>query len=80
MTHSYDVAMFQAALEKKTHLLPRGEQTTTTKTQPKNQPNIKAAMSSEATLVDANSTPQLQKEESNGRHKSSPKCVPHTLG
>lgn len=63
MSNFYDVAMFQAALEKKTHLLPRGNQSVTIKSQPK----IKAAMGSEATLVEADSASQLQKESSNGR-------------
>ena len=67
MPDSYDVAMFQAALEKKTHLLPRGGQIKTTK----KQPEIRAAMGSEVTLVEANSTSQLQKEESNGKYISS---------
>lgn len=66
MAHSYDVAMFQAALEKKTHLLPKGSQPTT----PRNQPKIKGAMESEVTLVDANSTSGLQKESSKGEQKS----------
>lgn len=76
MAHSYDVAMFQAALEKKTHLLPTGRQSTTTKSQPK----IKSAMGSEVTLVEANSTSQLEKKESNGEHKSSFTCVYYALG
>lgn len=75
MTHSYDVAMFQAALEKKTHLLPRGGQATATKSQPK----IKAAMDSEVTLVDVTSNSQPQKEQSSGTHKL-PTSIPHTLG
>lgn len=63
MSNFYDVAMFQAALEKKTHLLPRGKQPVTNESQPK----IKAATASEATLVEADSASQLQKESSNGR-------------
>lgn len=66
MAHSYDVAMFSAALEKKTHLLPKGSQSTTTSGQPK----IKGAMDSEVTLVEANSTSGLQKESSKGGQKS----------
>lgn len=70
MAHSYDVAMFQAALEKKTHLLPKGSQSTTTERQPK----IKGAMDSEVTLVEANSTSGLQKESSKGGQKSWLRC------
>lgn len=66
MAHSYDVAMFQAALEKKTHLLPKGSQSTSTK----NQPKIKEAMDSEVTLVDASSTSQVRKESSKGRQNA----------
>jgi hypothetical protein len=58
MPDSYDVAMFQAALEKKTHLLPRGNQSATSKS----QATSKAAMGSEVTLVEADSSSQLQKE------------------
>lgn len=65
MAHSYDVAMFQAALEKKTHLLPKGTQSTTTRGQPK----IKGAMDSEVTLVEASSTSGAQKESSKGGQK-----------
>lgn len=76
MPDSYDVAMFQAALQKKTHLLPRGSHSTTTKNEPKTKP----AMASEVTLVEANPTSQPQKEESNGRRKSSSICVLVAMG
>lgn len=63
MSNFYDVAMFQAALEKKTHLLPRGNQSVTSNSQPK----IDAATGSEATLVEADYAPRLQKKSSDGR-------------
>ncbi|KAK2598671.1 hypothetical protein N8I77_012066 [Diaporthe amygdali] len=65
MPDFYDVAMFSAALEKKPHLLPNG----TRKSASKKEPTYKAARSSEETLVEANSTSPLQKEESQGSDK-----------
>lgn len=60
MSNSYDVAMFQAALEKKTHLLPNGSR----KVAAKNEHKLKTDMGSEVTLVETNSTEQ--KKESPG--------------
>ncbi|KAL1864579.1 hypothetical protein Daus18300_007596 [Diaporthe australafricana] len=65
MSNSYDVAMFQAALEKKTHLLPTGDRKVTNK----NDHKLKTDKGSGVTLVETNSTEQ--KKESPGSDESS---------
>ncbi|KAI3394002.1 hypothetical protein diail_3318 [Diaporthe ilicicola] len=67
MPDSYDVAMFSAALEKKTHLLPKSGR----KEVNKNEPKSKAAMGSEVTLVETSSTSQPQKESTGAKTNES---------
>jgi hypothetical protein len=63
MPDFHDVAMFQAAVQKKKHLLPKPDKHSESKSQSTN----KDAMASEVTLVEGGSASQSQQKDPKGK-------------
>lgn len=64
MPDFFEVAMFQAAVQKKNHLLPKPDQHTESISQPSN----KNATLSEVTLVNDGNTSQSKQKDHKGSH------------
>lgn len=64
MPDFHEVAMFQAAVQKKKNLLPKPNE----KSEGKGQPTNKDAMASDLTLVDGGNTSQSQQKDSKGKY------------
>ena len=67
MPDFHDVAMFQAAVQKKKNLLPKPDKQSGSD---KNQPANKDAMASEVTLVESGNVSKPQKKDPGGMAKS----------